>query len=372
MRFPQIILLAFWLCCLGCSDDDPGDILIEVEETVSQENFPAFSFLTTTQEGIQQYVFDVATQTGSLSNLSIQEGVSPFANNAFIANNVAGLYFQNQVWLKNLETGNIVSGENFFSQTDDIFNNWTVNSTTTVYTGFHDGGAFENFNVRAQNIVTNTQTEFNIGNIGQSAPATFGNNHLIFHNNFSSGSNGPVATLGLINTEINASVGLITLEGDLVIGSIFGQNNDVFVFSTEDRYHRFDLSTFNLIETFPTSFRAALNGREGLNNNQIFYTFIQPQPSILDASPAVYNLTTNTNTIVDIITSFQTIQEERLYTSIQPTDMQYSAIEEAWIVGYSFSSITGSGGGVFKIDLSGSILAEIQLDVAPDTLVLFE
>ncbi len=368
MRFPLCMFLILWLCCLSCSDDDPGNIIPD-DENLS-ENFPDFSFLTTTPEGIQRYVFDVAEQTGSLINLSEQNEVDPIIARSYVAGRVVGLYVQDRVWLVNMETGSVVMGQNMFPLADEVISNWAVNTDETVYIGFHTDGTFEDFNGFAQNVVTLEQEQFPVGNIGQSVEPTFGLNHLVFHNNFGSGS-GAVSTLGLINTQNNTALSPVLLPGDFVTGSIFDEQNDLYVFSTEGRYHRFNISDLSLIETISTDFRAVLNGREQLVDDMVYYT-AQPALSELERLPAVFNLTTNEDTLVDLTISFQEISQARSYTDLQITDMQYSFAEEAWIVGYRFDTITNSGGGLFKVDLAGSILAEIQLDVIPETLVVFE
>ena len=370
MHFLRFIIVIALLCSyLSCSDDDPGS-LDNGEETIS-ENFPAFSFITEQPEGIVQFVFDESTQVGNLVNLSQTDGISPVIARTYVADNVVGLYVQDVVWLKNLETGSVVMGQNMFSQTDEIFSNWAVNTDDTVYIGFHMGIAFDDFNIFAQNIVADVQEGFAVGNIGQSFMPTFGTNHLAFHNNIGSGSSS-LSTLGLINTQDNTNVAFpVLLPGDFVTGVIFGQENDLYVFSTEGRFHRYTLTTLSLIETTPTDFRTFLSGREQLRDNEVYY--IQEGASVnVDRLPAIYDLTANENILVDLSIPFQQIQEERLYETLQTTDMQYSFTEEAWIVGYRFTTTTSTGGGVFKVDRSGTILSETQLDVAPDTLVLFE
>jgi len=159
-----------WLCCLSCSDDDPGNIIPD-DENLS-ENFPDFSFLTTTPEGIQRYVFDVAEQTGSLINLSEQNEVDPIIARSYVAGRVVGLYVQDRVWLVNMETGSVVMGQNMFPLADEVISNWAVNTDETVYIGFHTDGTFEDFNGFAQNVVTLEQEQFPVGNIGQSVEPT--------------------------------------------------------------------------------------------------------------------------------------------------------------------------------------------------------
>ena len=367
MRFYLLFVIVLIGCCWSCSNDD----LDTMDTEASQDDFPTFSLLSRTPDGVQQFTFDAITQTGSLINLSQEAGISTTISRFYVADKVVGMYVSNLAWLVNLETGNVVMGENAFSQSDEVFFNWTVNSATTVYTGFHQGAGFMDFNVLAQNVVDETQQFFEVGAIAQTTPPVFSQGYLAFHHNQSSGSSA-IGTFGLINTITNTSVGLTTLFGDFISGTVFGENNDIYVFSTAGQYFRYRLDDLSLMETVPSSFSVPLNGREQLQGNTLYYSLVQPQPAITVATPAVYDLSTGMHSEVDIITTFQNLQSTRGYTELQPTDIQYSFTENAWLVGYRFTTSDDSGGGVFKIDDTGTILGELVLDMAPEVLIVLE
>ncbi len=371
MQIPRLSLLILLFCFIACTDDDPGTI---GDDQVADETlFPNFTIINLEQDGVISFNFDASTQEGAIINLSNDEGISPNILNTYIAGNVIGFYTFNTGWLLDLETGVINMGTNMFEQTNEILPNWVVNNNDRVYTGFHTDSNLTNFNINVQNLNNGELRQFPFGNIGQSTPPVFGNDHFIFHRNEGSADSNALGFFGLIDTRSDLALGPITLEGDFIIGSVFGENNDVYLFSTEDRYYRYDLNGLGLIEVQPSSFRQIITGRERLMNNRLYYTFVSQQ-TIIPEFPAIYDLNTNANQVIDLSFSFQEIQKERDFISLLPTDIQFSLSENAWLVGYEFtaSDATTTGGGVFKVDNDGTILSEIALDFAPQNIFILE
>lgn len=346
-------------------------MILPVDATTS---FPDFSFLNfSTQGAVLQYQFDVFTQTGSFSDIAALDGVEPAIERVYEFGNVTGMYAGNQVWLKNMRTGSVINGMNFFSESDTEFRNWTINTESIVFSGYHDSINFDNFIVRVINLNTNVISNIPVGDIGQTVEAVFHQDHLVFYENGLS-ENGNIQTkLVIVNVNTMESLGIQLFDNKNIIGTVFGEANDVFVFFNNATYTRFDLASFSELDTGNSSLPVQLNGSEIVFDSKIYYVRAFPEPTVLDPLPAIYDIVTQEETVIDVTPVLEILASENEWTNLTRTTIDYSVVTSSWLIGYSYTDATGTAkGGVAKFSNEAELLANLEVTDHPWNLVLLE
>ncbi|WP_299765658.1 hypothetical protein [uncultured Dokdonia sp.] len=364
-----LVLSAVMLC--SCSDTDDTAMILPEEATNS---LPDFSFLNfSTQGAVLQYQFDVSTQTGIISNLTVSNGISPFIQRVHESGDVAGMYSGNEVWLKNLRTDRVVSAMNFFSEGENEIRNWTINSETTVFSGLHDSSNFDNFTVRVIDLDTNIVTTIPVGDIGQTVEAVYQDDHLVFYENREIDAGNLQSKLVFVNTNIMESLGIQLFENRSINGFVFGESNDVFVFFNNATYTRFDLASFAALDTGNSSLPVQLNGSEIVFDSKIYYVRAFPEPTVLDPLPAIYDITTQEETVIDVTPALEMLASENEWTNLTRTTIDYSVVTNSWLIGYSYTDATGTAkGGVAKFSNEAELLVNLEVTDHPWNLVLLE
>ena len=363
-----LVLCTVMLC--SCSDTD--DTVADDADTTA---FPDFSFLNFSTSGsVLQYQFDVLAQTGSFSDIAALDGVNPAIERVYEFGDVAGMYAGNQVWLKNMRTGGVINGMNFFSEGDTEFRDWTINSESIVFSGFHDSINFDNFIVRVINLNNNVISNIPVGNIGQTVEAVFHQDYLVFYRNELSDNTGIIqAKLVVVNTNTMELLGVQLFENKNIIGTVFGEQNDVFVFYNDDTYTRFSLSSFTPIDSGASSLQVQLNGSEIVNDSKIFYIRTFPEPNVLGSLPAIYDIALQEEVIVDVTPGLGMLASENGWTNLTRTTMDYAASVDSWLIGYSYTDSNGvTKGGIAKFSNDAELLANIEVTDFSWNLVVLE
>lgn len=369
MRYFIYTLVLCTVLLYSCSDTD--DTVVDAAATTE---FPDFSFLNFSTSGsVLQYQFDVSTQTGSFSDIAALDGVGPAIERVYEFGDVAGMYAGNQVWLKNMRTGSVVNGMNFFSESDTEFRDWTINSESIVFSGFHDSINFDNFIVRVINLNTNVISNIPVGTIGQTVEAVFHQDYLVFYRNGLS-ENGTIQTkLVVVNTSTMESLGIQLFENKNIIGSVFGEQNDVFVFYNDETYTRFDLASFTALNSGDSSLQVLLNGTEIVDDSKIFYVRAFPEPTVLDPLPAIYDITLQEETILDVTPALEMLASENGWTNLARTTIDYAVSVNSWLIGYTYTDSNGvTKGGIAKFSNDVELLANLEVTDFPWNLVVLE
>lgn len=363
-----LILSAVLLC--GCSDTD--DTIISPVETAT--DFPDFTFLNFSGTAtLLEYEFLSFNQMGSYSDIAALDGISPNIQRVEVVGDVAGMYSGNMVWLKNFRTGTVSTGTNFFDESDTEFRSWTVNSEQEVFSGFNDSPAFDNFILRTISLNTGVVSETQIGTLGQNSIPAYNKQRLVFYENQTASSGGQQSTLVVVNTNAVEVLGLEVLDGVHIFGLAFGDANDIYAFLSNNTFVRYDVDTFTLLETVDSSFNRVLDGSEPVINGQLYYTFMQPEPTVIEDLPAIYDIATQTTTLVDITPALTTLSETNGWSNLERTTMNYVDSLQAWLIGYSYVNASGiTEGGIAKFSNEGVLLTNLEVTDHPWHMIVLE
>ncbi|WP_299682138.1 hypothetical protein [uncultured Dokdonia sp.] len=364
-----LVLSAVLLC--SCSDTD--DTLEETPEDLTTD-IPNFSFLNFSTPGaVFQFQFDTFTQTGFFSDITALDGVEPAIERVYEFGDVAGMYAGNQVWLKDMRTGTVINGMNFFSEGDTEFRNWTINTETVVFSGYHDSINFDNFLVRVINLNNNVISNIPIGNIGQTVEAVFSQDHLVFYENGLDVNGNIQAKLVFVNINTMESLGIQQFENTNIIGTVFGESNDVFVFYNNGTYTRFDLTSFTALDSGDSSLQVQLNGGEIVEDSKIFYVRTFPEPAVSDPLPAIYNIATQEETIIDVTPVLEVLASENGWVNLIRTTIDYVPSVNSWLIGYRYTDASGTTlGGIAKFSSEAELLANLEVTDHPWNLVVLD
>ena len=362
-----LVLCVVLLC--SCSDKD--DAILGVETTTEFPDFSFFNFSSTTE--LFQYQFTAFDQMGRFSDIAALEGISPAIQRVEIAGDVMGLYSGNMVWLKNVRTGSVVSGMNFFEESDTEFRSWTINSEQEVFSGYNDSNALDNLRLRVISLNTGVVSDLQIGALSQNSIPAYRNDRLAFYENQTAVSDGQQATLVVIDTDEVEMLDLKVLSGVHIFGLVFGNDNDFYTFLSNNTYVRYDATTFTQLETGPSSFNRFLDGSEQVIDGKLYYTFMQSEPAVVPDFPAVYDIASQETTFVEITPALNTLASENGWTDLQRTTFNYVASLDAWLIGYRYLDTGGNEvGGVAKFSVDGDIQINLEVEYFPWNLVVLE
>lgn len=362
-----LFLSAVLLC--SCSDNDDA-IILPVDTTT---DFPDFTFLNFSGTStLLQYEFLSFNQMGEYSDIAALDGINPNIQRVEIAGDVAGMYAGNMVWLKNFRNGTVSTGTNFFDESDTEFRSWTINSEQKVFSGYNDSDAFDNFRLRTINLNTSVVTDTQIGPLGQNSIPAYKDQHLVFYENQTT-TVGQQSTLVVVDTDEVSVIGLEVLNGVHIFGLAFGDNNDIYAFLSNNTYARYDVNSFTLLETNASSFNRVLDGSEQIINDILYYTFMQPEPTVIEDIPALYNIASQTTTLVDITPELDALSEANGWTNLNRTTMNYVDSLQAWLIGYSYIDTSGNvQGGVAKFSNEGVLLTHLDVTDHPWNMIVLE
>ncbi|GGG32878.1 hypothetical protein GCM10011344_37290 [Dokdonia pacifica] len=364
-----LVLSAVLLC--SCSDTDDSAEILPVDTTTDFPDFSFFNFSNSTE--LLQYQFRAFEQMGSYSNIAALDGINPNIQRVEVAGEVVGLYSGNMVWLKNIRNGAVSSGTNFFEESDTEFRSWTINSEQEVFSGYNDSDALDNFRLRTISLNTSVVSDIQIGALSQNSIPAYHNGRLAFYENQSTTSGGQQSTLVLVNTDETSLIDLEVLEGVHIFGLAFGDANDFYVFLSNNSYIRYDAITFTPLENGTSSFDRVLDGSESIINGQLFYTFMLPEPSVIEDLPAVYDIASEETTLVDITPALTVLAEENGWSNLERTTMNYAASLESWLIGYRYTDSNGeTQGGVAKFSNDAALLTNLEVTDHPWNLVVLD
>lgn len=369
MRYFIYTLVLCTVLLYSCSDADD-----DVDTVSGTTEFPDFSFFNFSGDAtLLQYQFTAFDQMGRYSDIAALEAISPDIQRVEIAGDVAGLYSGNMVWLKNVRTGAVASGMNFFEESDTEFRSWTINSEQEVFSGYNDSNALDNVRLRVISLNTGVVSDLQIGAMGQNSIPAYHEGRLAFYENQTSTSGDQQSTLVVVNTDDVEVLNLEVIAGVHIFGLVFGDANDFYTFLSNNTYIRYDATTFTQLETGPSSFNRFLDGSEQIVNGKLYYTFMQSVPVVVDNFPAVYDITSQETTFVDITPAFNMLTQENGWTDVARTTFNYVATLDTWLIGYRYLSDNGTErGGIAKFSNEGELLINLEVTDFPWNLVVLE
>ena len=102
-----------------------------------------------------------------------------------------------------------------------------------------------------------------------------------------------------------------------------------------------------------------------LAGDRLYYQNFYAQPALATFGPAIYDFSTSTNSIIDMIGIVREVQQE-LDQEIQLSAFGFDPATRTFIIGYNrTNSGIGVGGGAMVIGEDGTLLENITLPYTP-------
>lgn len=344
----------------ACSNDD-DDFNLE-EENIQLSNFSIVSF---DDEAFYEYRFNEETQDGFSTNLTEEEGIPRFTFFTRRIDGVFGFYGPGSAAIKDFETEEL----NFVADLGGNPGEQRVTSTNdaaTIGLIFTMQGT-PNFFLRVFDVATSATFVVALGEVNEDV-------QLYIQGD----------TIFVINVEDNESrlikidrvSNIITQELSIdlnISGLIFGEQNDIFVFSATGDYRQFLIDDLTLLSENSSTFVPVNSVPSKYRDGVVYSQFEYPQPNFYAIGPAAYDLSTGDRTIIDVAPIFDNYIATNEGTAIiQPVHFDYDTEHEVWIVAFDVTNIDGSSRfGYFVINTAGEILSESPLERLPWTVVVY-
>ena len=364
MRNSYLFFLSFCFF-FSCSKEDEMATIATPEEI----NFELIGINT---DAVFQYRHDGALNSGIETNLTNELGVS--TNYLTLRQSGTTISFYSfsagkfSLYQKNIETGEIKNFEDFYTDTSERSIVWGTNNDTSVFFGFYNPQGTTNLAIRNIDLSTLEGTDFSLEfNINTLYPPLYYNGKLFITYKTN--------TLDYNIAVYNTDAGI--LEQTLSYGTyapsiLINDDGNLAVFKFSEALRTgldiLDFDTLAKIQEFsPTLSQQFSPGpiNAKLINTKFYYGFEYSQPFSIERGPAIYDLSSSTNTIIDLsglIREVEIANDISIYISNQ----QYDAKEGVFLVSYG---VFGNGnelrGGAMIISNEGKLIDTVSLNFLP-------
>ncbi len=361
----------FWLFFMGwlllsCSkDDDPQDL-------EPSSKIPDFALLGEDIEDVFLYNYNASPDQGDIVNLTGESNVSRqyltlrqvddlLTFYSFSSGNFSAVQ-------RNVTTGENKTWDDFYTVSEERSIIWGANSESQLFLGFFSPRGSSNFGIRIIDPIAREGIDLMLEyNILKAYEPLFHKERLIVT---IQGANASFR-VAIIDTEANAV--LQTLDFGSATPTVFiGGNGDIIILTSTTNnnyeYTAYDFETLvvkdkemlSLNRFFPPGPLEA-----DFVDGKLYYLNFYAQPSSILFGPAVYDVKTKENRIIDMITIVQEVEQE-LEAKISLSAFSYEANGNTFLIG--FSKLTDNDileGGVLVISAEGKLLSTINLPFAP-------
>jgi hypothetical protein len=357
-----LLLLTLWLSVSSCSKDD-SDII--QEPTV----IPDVSFIGVDNENTYFYDFRAETEQGERANLTSELGLGPNFLTLRQSEQELSFYTFNSgkfsLLKKNLESSVTNTYIDFYTNTDQRSIVWGINTKSYVYFGFYNPKGSTNLSLRTISLETLEGTdislEFNINTLYQPI--------LIEENLFITYLDGQDRyKIVRYNTDTN-TVGQ-TLDFGESSPSLFEDDlgNLVILKFAENGKVQMEIRDSRSLSIIKEQ-ELALNQRflpgplnASLVGDNLYYQYTYQQPFIIDMGPAIYNINTSENKVLDFVGIIDDVEKE-LDVSINFITEYHDSEKNVFLASYQkFEELEG---GALIISERGELLKNIELDFVP-------
>lgn len=360
--FWWLLLSALLIACTGNDDGPPTD---------PSSRTTNFRVLGEDTASIFQYTYSTSAAQSNLLNLTETISVPrqfitlrqvneylTFYN--FVSGNFSAVQF-------NSETGGSRSFENFYTNSPERSVIWGANSESKFFMGYYSPEGSSNLGVRFIDPLNSIATELNV------AFNTQGVFQPLYHENrlivpyLDDQANYKAAIL-----DTDASVLLKTLDfGSATPSIIIDNTGDIAIFTGIDRseygYTVYDFDTLEIISESLFSLNRFFSPgplQADLIDGILYYPHFYAQPSVVPYGPAIYDFENQENTILDMFTIVQEVQNE-LQAPIILTSFGYQEDGHTFLVGYTKENSTLFEGGILVISEQGQLLENIPVPFVP-------
>ncbi len=367
-KFQFILISGFALLAFACSTDD-----------VALENPAASISLTMIGEDLSnvfQYDYLSETNTGTQTSLTDELGITNNYLTLRQLNSTLSFFsFGNDaisLYQKDLESGAVTTFPEFYGITTERSLVWGYTNEDSVFFGlFKPFGStnlalrvvglpnFEAFDVSLEFAIDQLfEPLYNNGKLFVTYRSGVGDYKIVVYD---TDQNSIIKTFefGVAKPSL-----LITDTEDL---AIFTQNaTDTIVLELFDTVSFLSISRKELQLDQPFS-AGPING--SLIGDKLYYQYIYQQPSQLVSGPAIFDVTTGTITVLDLLGTISNLSQEAGF-EIQPLPGQYLEKEGIFAISYVLQNPTDTElGGFLLMDLEGTLLAQKNLNFVPTYFV---
>ncbi|GAA0726633.1 hypothetical protein GCM10009430_33820 [Aquimarina litoralis] len=322
-----------------------------------------------TNENTFQYDFSKESQSGELKNITDQ--TPPFFNAVNFKENLLSFYQLQSLWIKDINTNNIITRENFFDPSDgeSVFLN--ENSGSTIFTAYEKPLISNDLYIRAEDIATSTEVDILIGKADWVYGLLYSQNRLIIAYSLTENLD-TSHYVSVLNTIDNTIVKTLKFDSQVQFISTDNSGN---LFLRHGFSFTFGLYTLNDMElTKEYTIEAGIEGIDyGLyKENSVYYLQPLAQPGPYAYYPAVYNLETKTNKVIDFFVAFNDYKSNNNIAGISIIDSVFDFDKNTVLIStYLTYADQTFKAGIFEFDIDGNMLSDIIIDEAFSPLYIF-
>lgn len=368
MTYQKWSYLILLVLVFACSSDQTTD----QEETGTTP----ISFTAVAQDGasVFQIDYEEASDEVTMTDLTAELGIGTnFLTLRQLDNRLA--FYSFSLGAFSLRQRDINTGENFVFE--DFYRGtgvrsilWGANSEESIFLGFFSPPTSRNYFVRVfdlpslegvdiplavdtQNVF---QPRFRNGRIFMPIVDGNGMNQLLVFDE----------AIGSVVETLNfgfESIGIFFDEMDnlVVIRNPEGNQSQLEVYDFTSLQQ---ITNFNLV--LEQSFRAGSLFDLDFVDGNLYYPYSFSQPSPLVNGPATYNVTAETNAVVDLISIVNSLDIGILDLTVSITTQAYQPEGDLFLVGYEVDNLnTDIAGGILLISADGILIDNITLPVVP-------
>ena len=376
--YKRLIVLVLFIATLlfSCSKDDVQETenILDINLTIIGED----------AQEVYQYDYESVNNEGNQINLSSQLGIN---NNYLTLREFEGSLsfysFSNSaisLTQKNLATGSITSFPNFYTISAERSLVWGINDGNSVYFGLYKPLGSTNLTLRVVSFADmqgfDISLEFGIarlyeplydnGNLFITYLTGGGSYKLVVYN---ADANAVVKTLEFGKEKPNF---LITDLGNLAVFMQDGNGNtNLEMFDTINF-----LSISKLLLPLPSCIKTTMvqpfeagpiNG--AIVKEKLYYQYVYTQPFEIENGPAVLDLTSGDNTILDIVGLMNKVNDDEGII-IRPLFGQYLSGINLFAISYALQNAVGEEiGGFLLVSIDGNLVTQRNLEFLPTHFV---
>jgi hypothetical protein len=362
------LTINFLILCIGCSSDD----------TLQEENREgvAITIIGEDLNAVYQYDYDSASDIGIQTNLSTELGISNNYLTLRQLNNTLSFftYANNAISLfqKDLASGGIKTFPEFYGITDERSLIWGLNNETSVYFGLYkpfgstnlalrivDLGNFQGFDVSLEfGIEQLFEPLYSDGRLYITYRSGIGEYKIVVYD-----TDKDIISKTFEFGAVPPSI-LITDLGDVAIFTRGENKNtllELFDSSNLIRIKKMELELEQSLATGPIN--AYLEG------DKLYYQYAYTQPFQIVNGPAILDITTGNNTILNVLGIINDLNEQNGF-SIQPVIGQYLYSQNLFAISYAqLNEDEAALGGFILVGLDGNLLVHKSLNFVPTYFV---
>ena len=368
--YKRLIVLVLFIATLlfSCSKDDVQETenILDINLTIIGED----------AQEVYQYDYESVNNEGTQINLSSQLGIN---NNYLTLREFEGSLsfysFSNSaisLTQKNLATGSITSFPNFYTISAERSLVWGINDGNSVYFGLYKPLGSTNLTLRVVSFADmqgfDISLEFGIARLYE---PLYDNGNLFITYLTGGGS----YKLVVYNADANAVVKtlefgkekpsfLITDLGNLAVFMQDGNGNTNLEMFDTINFLSISKSVFTMAQPFEAG---PING--AIVKEKLYYQYVYTQPFEIENGPAVLDLTSGDNTILDIVGLMNKVNDDEGII-IRPLFGQYLSGINLFAISYALQNAVGEEiGGFLLVSIDGNLVTQRNLEFLPTHFV---